>query len=231
MNRQNRNFQALIGHLVDLYRVAKFNFNNPHSYTKYRAINSLRKRSNAKNFIEIGTYLGVTTKRCAPHFEQVYTVELDIDLANQAAEYLAKNQNVEVIQGDGLELLSKILKRPSIDDALIFLDGHFSEGDTACGDFPEPAVEELRVISQYKHKVSAVIVDDFRLFGIQEGFPSKSALMKSAETYFGEDDYTVQVYLDQLILCRKPEKRAVQAPRNEMLAAKHHSLKSISLEN
>lgn len=209
MNEQNRDFQAVIGHMIDLYKVAKFDFRNPHSYTKFRAINNLRKQSGAKTFIEIGTYLGVTTKRCAKHFDQVYTVELDVELANQASQYLVRNRNVEVLQGDGLELLKELLETRNLNDVLIFLDGHFSEGVTACGDFPEPAIEELEVISAYKHKVSAIIVDDFRLFGVQAGFPSKSSLIKSAEMFFGEDGYTIQVYLDQLILCRKNEKSFV----------------------
>jgi predicted O-methyltransferase YrrM len=120
MNQQNREFQAVIGHFLDLYRLAAFKFSNPHSYTKFRAINSLRKRVSAKTFIETGTYLGVTTRRCAPVFEKVYTIELDQTLAAQAKEFLAPINNIEVIQGDVLAVLPQVLEKP-INDALIFL--------------------------------------------------------------------------------------------------------------
>jgi hypothetical protein len=200
MNHQNREFQAVMGHLLDLYRLAAFKFSNPHSYTKFRAINSLRKQVSAKIFIETGTYLGVTTRRCAPMFEKVYTIELDQKLAQQAKDFLAPNGNVEVLQGDVLLILPKVLEKP-ICDALIFLDAHFSGGVTACGDIPEPAIEELKVLSPVKDKIAGIIIDDFRLFGTEPGFPSKSALFEAIETYF--PNFAVTVALDQVLILRQ----------------------------
>jgi hypothetical protein len=203
MNKQNREFQAIVGHLIDLYRIASFNFSNPHSYTKFRAIKSLQKKTNSKVLIETGTYLGVTTKRCAPIFEKVYTVELDETLANKAKTFLHSKKNVEVIQGDALDSLASILENSliNISSVLIFLDGHASGGDTACGNLPEPAIEELKIIAQYKNKVNAIIIDDFRLFGVDDGFPSKSDVLKTIEDNF--EEYNSTVYLDQIVISRK----------------------------
>jgi hypothetical protein len=200
MNKQHQDIQAIAGHILDLYLLASFKFKNPHSYTKFRQIKSLKKRTNASSFVETGTYLGVTTKRCAPIFNQVYTIELDKQLAEQAQSFLSNNKNVEVIQGDALKVLPHLLEREEINDALVFLDGHFSGGITACGEIPEPGIEEIKILAQHKDKISCIVVDDFRSFGTESTFPTKFELLKAAEEYF--PDYEITVHLDQLIIVK-----------------------------
>ncbi|QSJ15280.1 hypothetical protein JYQ62_25985 [Nostoc sp. UHCC 0702] len=200
MNNQDQHLQALAGHILDLYLIASFQFKNPHSYTKFRQIKSLQKKTKSSVFIETGTYLGVTTKRCAPIFNKLYTIELDEKLAEQAKKYLSNNKNVEVIQGDASKILSDLLEIEEITNALVFLDGHFSGGLTACGEQPEPAVEELKILAKHKSKINCIIIDDFRSFGGDLGFPKKFELLKAAEEYF--DNYEITVHLDQLIIAR-----------------------------
>lgn len=200
MNQQNQDFQAIVGHLVDLYKLGTFTFSNPHSYTKFRAITSTKKKVNAKNLIETGTYLGVTTRRCASHFDRVYTIELDLELARKASDFLRGNHNVNVLQGDALDILPTILSE-GIDNVLIFLDAHFSGGDTACGDLPEPAIEEIKILARFQEKIAGIIIDDFRLFGMEKGFPSKSSLFKVIEEYL--PNFAVTVSLDQVVVTRE----------------------------
>ncbi len=201
MNKQNKEFQARIGHLLDLYRIARFNFSYGHSYTKFRAIKALKNKTNSKNLIETGTYLGVTTKRCAPLFEKVYTIELDVELSEKARKFLSNKKNVKVLQGDVLEQLPIIFKNQQPSDTLVFLDAHFSGADTACGNLPEPAIEELKILSQYKSKINAILIDDFRLFGEDPGFPEKSKLFEAIEKYLPE--YKTVVHLDQIYLIKR----------------------------
>jgi hypothetical protein len=200
MNKPDQKLQALTGYCLDLYRIASFSFKNPHSYTKFRQIKSIQEKTNSTVFIETGTYRGVTTKRCSSIFEKIYTIELDEKLATGAAAYLANKKNIEVIQGDALAVLPKLLNGEVVNNVLIFLDGHFSGGETACGNLLEPAVEELTIISKYRDKVKGIVIDDFRLFGTEHGFPKKSDLLKVAEKYF--DDYEITVHLDQLIIAK-----------------------------
>jgi hypothetical protein len=200
MNKQNREIQAIIGHVVDLYKISTFNFSNPHSYTKFRAIKAAKRVVDAKALIETGTYLGVTTKRCVPHFENIYTIELDQELAKQAQRFLDNNKNVHVLQGDAVLLLTEILNK-DIQDVLIFLDAHFSGGVTALGNLPEPAIEELRVISKFKDKVAGIIIDDFRLFGTEPGFPNKSDVFRAIEEFF--PGFRLTVALDQILILRE----------------------------
>ncbi len=203
MNKQGAFLQALGGQLVDLYRLVTFKISVPHSVSKLRNINSLRKKTGARIMIETGTYLGVTAMRCARFFEKVYTIELDHELAKRAAEWLGSRRNVEVIQGDALQMLPRVLARSDVDDVLIFLDGHFSGGITAHGDHAEPAVLEVDALVPFKHKIRAVIVDDWRCFGWDAGWPKKSELIASIERCFG-NDFETMIHLDQVLIARRP---------------------------
>jgi hypothetical protein len=71
------------------------------------------------------------------------TIELDVKLAQQAALYLKRFSNVEIFQGDAMNLLPQLIARDDVGDVVVFLDGHFSGGKTALGEVPEPAIFEL----------------------------------------------------------------------------------------
>jgi hypothetical protein len=196
MNKQNSYLQALVGYFIDIYKIANFTFVNPHSYTKFRQIDSYRKKTQSQIFIETGTYLGVTTSRCSSIFKQIYTIELDRQLAQKASSFLSAKSNVQVIEGDAVEVL-KILPFDELDNILVFLDGHYSGGVTACGDLPEPALEEIIILAEHKSKINCVIIDDFRCFGSEAGFPSKSILIECIEKNFPE--FVIDIHLDQII--------------------------------
>jgi hypothetical protein len=202
MNRPNRRWAAWIGHMIDLYRISRFQFTNSHSLTKLRQINALRKRTNASVFVESGTFKGVTAARCARLFERVFTVELDPQLFVAAKNHLRSLQNVEVIQGDATDELPQLFATGRAVNALVFLDGHFSGGDTACGNTPEPAIKELEALAIYREYICAVIVDDFRCFGVEPGCVRKSDLLHAAEKYYEEYGYVLEVHLDQLLIYR-----------------------------
>lgn len=195
--------KSIFGALLDIFSIAFLSFKNPHSYTKFRLINRMRKETQAKCLIETGTFLGTTADRCARVFEKVYTIELDEKLAQNAAHFLSRRRNVKVLQGDARDRLAEILGTDEAASAIIFLDGHFSGGVTACGDLPEPAVELIRILSDFQEKIKGILIDDFRCFGTEPGFPSKSDLFKAAEIYFPSSDFEVGIFLDLLFIRRK----------------------------
>jgi hypothetical protein len=202
MNKQGAHFAAYCGHLVDLWRLLTFQHYNPHSFSKFRNIKSVALRTNATQMIETGTYVGNTAMRCSRYFQKVYTIELDKKLAAEAAAYLRRRANVEVIQGDALAELPKILARPTVDNLVVFLDGHFSGGDTALGDQPEPACDEIDVLAQFKGKIRAIVIDDFRSFGRGQGWPTKADLLRAIESSFN-DQFDITVHLDQVLVIRR----------------------------
>lgn len=184
MNKQNRNISNFAGYFCDVFRLAQGAPVNLHSYMKYLSLRSLGKKTRAKCLIESGTFLGVTAARCSRVFERVLTIELDVQLANKAATYLKRFDNVEVFQGDAIKLLPHIIARDDAREAVVFLDGHYSGGDTGLGDLPEPAILELEILAQHLDRICGIIVDDFRLFGVEPGFPKKSDLIRAVEGLF-----------------------------------------------
>ena len=194
--------KGLAGYFQDLYRIARLNFSNPHSYTKFLLIDRVRKNTGATILIEAGTFRGITTARASSVFDQVYSIELDKTLAAAATENLSSKKNVKVIQGDALQVIPQLFEDHELHDVLLFLDGHFSGSETACGDLPEPAAEELRALKPYRDKIRAIVIDDLRSFGTESGFPMKSELLRSAEDEFGSD-FDITLFLDQLIITRK----------------------------
>ena len=201
MNKQGFTLATIGGHILDLYRLVRFDIRNPHSYSKVRQIRALANRTNSRVLIEAGTFLGNTAMRCSLDFERVITMELDADLFQQAKSYLSSRKNVLCLEGDALKLLPSVLEQADVRDALVFLDGHFSGGVTALGELAEPACEEIAVLAEHKSKINAVVVDDFRCFGRDKGWPKRSVLLESIENSFGDDfDYTV--HMDQVLIWR-----------------------------
>ena len=198
MNRQKSYLAALGGHGKDFWNLFRFEIANPHSWSKYRQLNAVRRRTGAKMLVETGTFLGNTSMRCSKVFDQVVTIELDPDLHQRAKSYLSNRENVECVLGDATQKLPEILSRDDCRDTVLFLDGHFSSGETAHGDVPEPACELLDSLAQYRDKIRGIVVDDFRLFGVESGWPRKSELLHSAEENFS--GFRLSVHLDQLLI-------------------------------
>ena len=202
MNQQRRPLHALAGHLLDLYRLLAFNPLNPHSYSKYRNLRAVQRRTGASMLIETGTFLGVTTNRCAPHFERIYTVEIEPKLAAQAKTFLGQHPHVEVVLGDADVEVRRLFEEKKIHNTLIFLDGHFSAGLTGSADNPEPAVSILEFLLQHAGQIAGIVIDDYREFGTQTGWPTKWQLTKTAEELFSPKGFRLTVHLDQMLLER-----------------------------
>jgi hypothetical protein len=190
------------GYLLDLARFAKGAPANLHSLTKYRVIRALARRSGGTCLIETGTFLGVTAARCARVFDTVLTVELDAQLAARATKLLAKFHNVTVYQGDAVALLPQMLAHPRAGKAVVFLDAHHCGGISARGDVPEPALAELDILGRYRDRIAAIVIDDFRCFGVEDGFPTKAQLLAAVEAHFPYPNFAITALCDQIVVER-----------------------------
>lgn len=197
-------FAGPLGHLLDLWNLLTFRYANPHSYTKYRQLVAASRRTGARTLIETGTYRGVTTRRCIGNFDRVYTIELDPTLAREAQRRLARFSNCKVIEGDAATEMQQLLDTGHIgDNLLVFLDGHFSGVDTAHGDQAEPAIDVLETIARHRDRIAAIVIDDFREFGTQKGWPTKGQLLTTLERLFPVEHFDTLVHLDQALVLRR----------------------------
>lgn len=149
----------------------------PHE-VKRRAVKYYQKRFGPKVFVETGTYMGDMVASAMPHFREVYSVELNLELYERARKIFAAHRNVHIMQGDSSDVLSLILLKIT-EPCLFWLDGHFSGGITARGHTDFPILQELECIREHKIKNHVILIDDARLFGSSSNIPSKRQVTES----------------------------------------------------
>jgi predicted O-methyltransferase YrrM len=189
------------GPLWDLAAAVRFDPRHPQPLTKALHLKAIARRSGARTLVEVGTLYGDTARRCAHTFARLYTIELDDELAERAAERLRGHANITVLRGEGTPWLRKLGADGALRDALVYLDGHYSGFGTARAAVDEPAVEELLALLPHAAELAAIVVDDFRLFGTP-GTPSKGELFAAIEA-FRPHGFDAIVHLDQVVLTRE----------------------------
>jgi len=117
-------------------------------------------------FIETGTLNGGTIFAMEPYFNSLYTIEFSDKYYNETKNrYLG--EKINFLLGDSSIVFDVLL--PSIKDKCIFfLDGHYSSGDTGKSDKDCPLMEEIYSINNLYRNEAIIIIDDFRLFGLDK---------------------------------------------------------------
>ncbi len=116
--------------------------------------------------IETGTYNGDTTFTMEPHFDKLYTIEVsEMYYSNTKSKY--NGNKIDFILGDSSVVFETLL--PTIrDKTIFFLDGHWSGGNTGRSTKDVPLIEEIKNINDLFQPDAIIIVDDFRLFGLDQ---------------------------------------------------------------
>lgn len=155
----------------------------------------LRDKFDLRFFVETGTLVGNTAKWAAEHFENVYTIECSYKFYMIARNKIGAIPNIQVIHGFSQHALEGIL--PSLTGpALIWLDAHWSP-DLRYRRFDQvicPVLEEIDVISEFSRD-HVILVDDFRLFGKEPGWPSVDVVKKALESLNKTVTYSTDVIM------------------------------------
>jgi hypothetical protein len=117
-------------------------------------------------FIETGTLNGDTIFSLEHFFNKLYTIEFSEKYYNNTRNKYNGNK-INFILGDSSLVFKSLL--PNINNKCIFfLDGHWSGDDTGHSDKDCPLEEEITHINNLFKYEAIIIIDDFRLFGLDK---------------------------------------------------------------
>ncbi|MBI1327698.1 MAG: hypothetical protein GC136_08665 [Alphaproteobacteria bacterium] len=162
----------------------------PPAVKRLEIINEI-KAHGIRNFVETGTYLGMTTSLVAAHVDKVWTIEVSERLYGLNKQVYADIPNIEFLLGGSEDVLPQIV--PQIQgNTLYWLDGHFSAGITGMTDVETPIMKEVETIAKHNHKGRCVLlIDDIRCFNGTHDYPTLDAL-KNKLTALGYQDIIVR---------------------------------------
>ena len=139
---------------------------SPH-ILKQKVIAEYQYKHRCSHLIETGTYLGDMVEAQKKRFKKIISIEIGHDLAEKEKERFKNDTNIRIIQGDSGKVLSDILKDIR-EQAIFWLDGHYSAGITSKGEKDCPIFEELNAILENQKYNHVLLIDDARCFNGQE---------------------------------------------------------------
>jgi len=151
----------------------------PSHSTKALIIKAYQQLSRYSTLIETGTWHGDMVASQKDNFTRIISIELGESLYKKAVERFAKDSNVHLYLGDSSKILPIILENIK-EPAIFWLDGHWSEGDTARGSKDTPIVAELKAIMLHGLAYDLphiILIDDARYFDGVGDYPTISNLV------------------------------------------------------
>ena len=166
-------------------------------FVKQSIIKQIQQKYDLQTFVETGTYLGEMINAQKNNFKQIYSIELDLKLYENAKNKFKDFNHIEILQGDSGEILKSLLpkiKEPS----LFWLDAHYSAGFTARGKKDTPIIEELDSIlkTEFNH---VLLIDDARYFSHKNGYPTIPELIKYVNNK-QKNYYSIKIENDIIIM-------------------------------
>lgn len=119
-------------------------------------------------FIETGTFRGETVANVKDIFNRVISIEIVDALYQDAHNKFKSFPNVEIVKGDCVIELPKVIKENLDNSIIFFLDGHYSAGMTGKGIIEVPLMQELKSINELYSNPTIIIIDDADLFEFKD---------------------------------------------------------------
>ena len=111
-------------------------------------------------FIETGTFKGSTTGLASKYFKDVVTIEIDEANHNYAKNKLKSRTNIQLLQGDTVDLFPEVVKDNATKKSTFWLDAHPMNPDV---DANCPLLDELAIIQTIgKRNDHIIIIDDLQ---------------------------------------------------------------------
>src|SRR5207244_13628340 len=115
------------------------------------------------------------------HFDQIYSVEYDPQLAQRAIAKFARDTHIKIFEGDSQKVIPELLKSIS-QPALVWLDAGYYGWAGLQGDKARLTTELEAILDQpVKH---VILMDDARGLNGQNGAPTVTELKQRIESEF-----------------------------------------------
>ena len=172
----------------------------------------LKENFKSDVFIETGTYYGNTTMWASKHFEKVHTIEFSEQIYQVTSKKYAHVDNINFHFGDTRILLAEILKGlENSSKVILWLDAHWSSGETYGENDNCPLIKELEIIIQSKRN-ACILIDDARLFLAPPPLPNNYHQYPGIQDIvklYGDDTF-ITVYEDVIIIIPSSLKSSFQ---------------------
>jgi len=159
---------------IDQWRNAGCPSPPPH-VVKQITVGEYQQKYGYSTLIETGTYMGEMVEAQKTRFKKIFSIELGVNLFNRARKRFYKDKHVNIVEGDSGRVLSTILKALN-EPAIFWLDGHYSDGETAKGEKECPIFEELAAIFSSRRFNHILLIDDARCFTGDGDYPTVDKL-------------------------------------------------------
>jgi len=124
-------------------------------------------------------------------FDEIYSIELGMELSQQAKKRFANAKHITILQGDSGEVLKDVLayvEKP----CLFWLDSHYSAGITSKGNLTTPIQKELvHILNHPMVHSHRILIDDARSFTGEGDYPS-IRFLQDLVTSAGFDNFQVK---------------------------------------
>ena len=142
-------------------------------------------------FVETGTYLGEMVNAVKDVFDQIYSIELGVELYQNAKTRFAGIRHITIIQGDSAEVLNEVMAHLN-QPCLFWLDSHYSGGITVKGELETPIRKEFSHV--FGHSIRSrhvILIDDARCFTGEHDYPTIEQLRDMSKSA-GFDSFEVK---------------------------------------
>ena len=134
---------------------------SPH-LLKQMTVAEYGRRYNLRTLVETGTYYGEMVASMRKHFDRIYSVELEPQLAAVSREKFAGDPGITILEGDSQTLIPKVVAELQA-PAVFWLDAGYYGVHPAQGDLSR-LLSELRAILSSSIPGHVVLMDDARCF-------------------------------------------------------------------
>jgi hypothetical protein len=180
-NRMARNFRELISFPKWYFSSREFIPDN-HFYKRHR-IKKIQKNNRFDIFVETGSFYGQMIGAVQDIFDQVISIEIYQPLFELNDNYYKHSNKVKIYSGDSSKVLPNVVNNFRNKSILFWLDGHYSGIGTGLGSDVSPIINELKIIFDINPYKLCIIIDDYRLFTGNDGYPSKKDVLDLLEIY------------------------------------------------